>query len=157
MNETLTIQIQKKSSTFIVLPNKCVFSVSSVQGVISATVEEFPLLSLQFFSRLPCIQGPCPQQSAGLVCIPCLTEGTRKQGEKFNPGLGDLTFLSITPCSSPAGWTLLPNSPSPTRAAAVFLLMQLGLTSLRLCQQELPEFTFNEFSLFISQVLSFPF
>lgn len=109
-----------------------------MQGVISATVEEFPLLSLQFFSRFPCIHGSCPEQSAGLVCIPGLTEGMRKQGEKLNPGLGELA-LSLnhtTPQSSRLD--ALAQLLSSTGTAVIFLLMQLCVTLLCLHQQEWP-------------------
>lgn len=77
--------------------------------------------------------------------------------QDLNPGLGYLAFHLVTLYSNTAGWMLLQNSPSSNAAVAIFLLKQLGVTLLHLCQQEWCEFKFTEFYLFMNRVLSFPF
>lgn len=77
--------------------------------------------------------------------------------QDLNAGLGYLAFHLVTLFSNSAGWMLLQNSTSSNAAVAIFLLKQLGVTSLHLCQQERCEFKFIEFYLFINRVLSFPF
>lgn len=65
---------------------------------------------------------PCPEED------PAAAQGQeahKSQSQDLNPGLRDVTFLSLTPYPHSAGWMLLQNSSSQ---AAVFLAKQLGIT-----------------------------
>lgn len=105
MNKTLITENSKKvifhlSSCL----TKFVFSAFSTQGTFSVPIGRYQdglnrapcqvvytscsrmtlyNINGEFFSRFPCLHGPCTNQSSWPNCVPCLREGMRQQGENF--------------------------------------------------------------------------